>query len=193
MIADGCHALRDGDAGQAAALIEDRLTDRSHALRDGDAGQAAALHEGIIADGCHALRDVHSGQAAALIECLFSYAGQCVWKLDLHQVGAGFSTINRCIEGIVHQLRQPGNTTQVKTHPSVWRTAPECHQCRSYLILHLTRTQVARHRHCMRPRPAQALDVVHHRGGRDVRPLGVEGDGSTIVNWKVGCTLSIPV
>ena len=55
IITDACHALGDGDGGQAAAKHESSSTDVPHAVWDGDGGQTAAVREGSIADACHAV------------------------------------------------------------------------------------------------------------------------------------------
>ncbi len=44
------HAVRDGDAGQATAILERQITDARHAVRDCDRSQAAAIPERTIAD-----------------------------------------------------------------------------------------------------------------------------------------------
>ena len=48
-MADGCHAVRESDGGQAAAVSERPNADGCDAVRKGDVGQIAAVSERIIA------------------------------------------------------------------------------------------------------------------------------------------------
>ena len=50
-VPDAGDAVRDRDAGQAAAVIEGRVPDAGDTGRDRDTGQVAAVVEGIITDG----------------------------------------------------------------------------------------------------------------------------------------------
>ena len=58
------------NGGQTAAISESMIADGCHAVGDGDRDQTAAISESIFADGCHAVADGHRGQATAIIECI---------------------------------------------------------------------------------------------------------------------------
>ena len=65
IIADACHAVGDGDGGQTATARESRTADARHAVGEGDGGQAVAVAESSITDACHAVGDGNGGQATA--------------------------------------------------------------------------------------------------------------------------------
>ena len=50
IVADACHAVRDGDGCQAATVIKRIIADARHAVGDGDGCQAAATAERNIAN-----------------------------------------------------------------------------------------------------------------------------------------------
>ena len=52
---------------QAAAITESPIANGCHAVADGQLGQAAATIESIVANGCHTVADSHLCQAAATI------------------------------------------------------------------------------------------------------------------------------
>ena len=54
MVFDACHAIRDGDACEAAAAGKGRACNALHAVRDGDAREAAAAGKSIARDARHA-------------------------------------------------------------------------------------------------------------------------------------------
>ena len=62
-VADGGHAVRDGDGGEAA-ITERIFADGGHAVGDDDGGEVVAARERTVADGGHAVADDDGGDAA---------------------------------------------------------------------------------------------------------------------------------
>ena len=62
---DACHAVGDGDGGQAAATTKGIVADAGHAVGDGDGCQAAAIIECPVTDSGHAVGDDDGGQVTA--------------------------------------------------------------------------------------------------------------------------------
>ena len=58
---------------QHVATGKGLIIDICHAVGDGDGGQAAATTESLNADGCHAVADGDGGQAAATVVSITDY------------------------------------------------------------------------------------------------------------------------
>ena len=65
---NGCHAVGNVDGGEAGAIIECTITNVCHAVGNGDGGQAGAIIESIITNACHAVGNGDGGEAGATIE-----------------------------------------------------------------------------------------------------------------------------
>ena len=81
-------AVRDRDAGQAAACIEGITPDACNTVTNCDARQASAFAEGTTPDTGNAVGDRHARQAVVSIEGHIADAGDAIRDRDTGQAGA---------------------------------------------------------------------------------------------------------
>ena len=74
--------MGDSNRGEAAAIIEDAISNARHTLRNVDGGEAGAIFESTDSNARHTLRNVDGGKAGATIESPVSNARQALWNGD---------------------------------------------------------------------------------------------------------------
>ena len=88
ILANECHAIRDGDACKAGATVERLLANECHAIGNGDAGKAGAIIERMHANARHAIANGDTGKAGAKAERRIVNACHAIMNGDAGKAGA---------------------------------------------------------------------------------------------------------
>ena len=79
MIADARHAFGNREARKATAIVERPTADARHAIRDREAREATAIGERPTADARHAIRNREAREATAPVERIIADARQTIF------------------------------------------------------------------------------------------------------------------